>query len=40
MARKTERVVVTGMGIASPLGCSIAEFWDGLLAGQSGVGIA
>ena len=38
MARKTERVVVTGMGIASPLGCSIAEFWDGLLAGQSGVG--
>ena len=36
--QKTERVVVTGMGIASPLGCSIAEFWDGLLAGQSGVG--
>ena len=37
MARKTERVVVTGMGVASPLGCSVAEFWDGLLAGRSGV---
>lgn len=37
MARKTERVVVTGMGVVSPLGCSVAEFWDGLLAGRSGV---
>lgn len=38
MTGKTERVVITGMGIASPLGCSVAEFWDGLLAGRSGVG--
>ena len=38
MAGKTERVVVTGMGIASPLGCNVAEFWEGLLAGKSGVG--
>ena len=37
MARKMERVVVTGMGVVSPLGCSVTEFWDGLLAGQSGV---
>ena len=37
MARKTERVVVTGMGVVSPLGCNVAEFWDGLLAGRSGV---
>lgn len=37
MARYAERVVVTGMGVASPLGCSIKEFWDSLLAGQSGV---
>jgi 3-oxoacyl-[acyl-carrier-protein] synthase II len=37
MAGKMERVVVTGMGVASPLGCSVAEFWDGLLKGQSGV---
>lgn len=32
-----ERVVVTGMGIASPLGCSVETFWDGLLTGRSGV---
>jgi beta-ketoacyl-acyl-carrier-protein synthase II len=37
MSRKTERVVVTGMGVASPLGCNLTEFWDGLLAGQPGV---
>jgi beta-ketoacyl-acyl-carrier-protein synthase II len=37
MTGKTERVVVTGMGIASPLGCNVHEFWDGLLAGRSGV---
>lgn len=37
MAGKTERVVVTGMGVASPLGCNLAEFWESLLAGQSGV---
>ena len=37
MSRKTERVVVTGMGVASPLGCSLTEFWDSLLAGQPGI---
>jgi 3-oxoacyl-[acyl-carrier-protein] synthase II len=37
MVGKTERVVVTGMGVASPLGCSVPEFWEGLLAGKSGV---
>ena len=37
MSRKTERVVVTGMGVASPLGCDLTEFWNNLLAGQSGV---
>ena len=37
MAGKTERVVVTGMGVVSPLGCNLAEFWEGLLAGKSGV---
>lgn len=38
MSRKTERVVVTGMGVASPLGCDLAEFWNALLDGHSGVG--
>lgn len=37
MIRKSERVVVTGMGVASPLGCGVAEFWSGLLEGRSGV---
>jgi beta-ketoacyl-acyl-carrier-protein synthase II len=37
MVGKTERVVVTGMGVASPLGCTVVKFWDGLLKGQSGV---
>lgn len=39
MAQPTERVVVTGMGVASPLGCNQTEFWDGLISGRSGVGI-
>jgi len=32
------KVVVTGMGVVSPLGCSLQSFWDGLIAGRSGVG--
>ncbi len=37
MNRKLERVFITGMGIASPLGCTLPEFWEGLLDGRSGV---
>ena len=33
-----ERVVVTGLGMVSPLGLDAASTWQGLLAGQSGVG--
>lgn len=32
-----ERVVVTGMGVISPLGCSVQELWNGLCAGKSGI---
>jgi 3-oxoacyl-[acyl-carrier-protein] synthase II len=32
------RVVVTGLGVMSPLGESVASFWDGLVSGRSGVG--
>ena len=32
------RVVVTGLGIISPVGNSIAEAWSNLLSGRSGVG--
>jgi 3-oxoacyl-[acyl-carrier-protein] synthase II len=34
----TQRVVITGMGAITPLGLNAAAFWDGLKAGQSGVG--
>ncbi len=37
MTRKLERVFVTGMGVASPLGCTLPELWDGLLEGRPGV---
>lgn len=32
-----ERVVVTGVGVCSPLGSGVGEFWRRLLAGQTGV---
>ncbi len=32
------RVVVTGMGIVSPVGNSVAEAWANILAGNSGIG--
>ncbi len=35
----TRRVVVTGMGCISPLGHTVAESWQALLAGRSGVGL-
>ncbi|MBV1879400.1 MAG: beta-ketoacyl-ACP synthase II [Pseudomonadales bacterium] len=35
---KNRRVVITGMGMISPLGTSMDSTWDGLLAGQSGIG--
>ena len=32
------RVVVTGLGIVSPLGSTVASAWDGIVNGRSGVG--
>ena len=33
-----QRVVVTGMGVVTPLGIGLDTFWQGLAAGRSGVG--
>lgn len=32
------RVVVTGMGVLTPLGNDLAAYWDGLVNGRSGIG--
>jgi len=36
--RNTPRVVVTGMGTINPLGLNVEKFWEGLVAGKSGIG--
>ncbi|MGO1692463.1 MAG: beta-ketoacyl-ACP synthase II [Marinobacter sp.] len=33
------RVVITGMGMLSPLGNDVASSWEGILAGRSGIGL-
>ena len=33
------RVVVTGMGMLSPLGNDVPSSWQGILAGRSGIGL-
>ncbi len=38
--RREHRVVVTGMGVVAPNGNNLAEFWDSLVEGRSGLGIA
>ena len=38
MTAAAQRVVVTGLGVVSPLGNSLEEFSDNLLAGKSGAG--
>ncbi len=33
------RVVVTGLGALTPIGNTVPEFWDGLVAGKTGAGL-
>ncbi|MCC7212217.1 MAG: beta-ketoacyl-[acyl-carrier-protein] synthase family protein [Candidatus Brocadia sp.] len=32
-----KRVVITGLGVVSPLGCGKEDFWNNLIAGKSGI---
>ncbi|RYD80886.1 MAG: beta-ketoacyl-[acyl-carrier-protein] synthase II, partial [Verrucomicrobiaceae bacterium] len=34
----SRRVVITGMGVVTPLGIDIPTFWNNLVAGKSGIG--
>ena len=34
----SESIVITGMGVVSPIGCTVERFWDSLCAGRSGAG--
>jgi len=36
-ASGTRRVVVTGLGVVTPIGQNVEEFWNGMKAGKSGV---
>lgn len=40
MGRVRRRPVITGLGIISPIGTGVREFWKSALAGRSGIGIA
>ena len=33
----TKRVVITGMGVVSPIGETIDTYWNGLISGESGI---
>lgn len=37
MANCLKKVVVTGMGVVSPVGLNLEEYWNSLLAGKSGI---
>ena len=39
MLKELNRVVITGLGVISPLGNSVDEFWSNIVAGHSGVGM-
>jgi len=37
MSRTEKRVVITGLGVVCPIGTNVADFWDSLEQGHSGV---
>src|SRR3990172_6563810 len=38
MNREIHRVVVTGMGAVTPIGNTVADYWEGLRTGRNGIG--
>jgi 3-oxoacyl-[acyl-carrier-protein] synthase II len=36
-SNQTQRIVITGMGVISPLGNTLSTLWDGLISGRSGI---
>ena len=38
MQQTRKRVVITGMGTVNPVGNTLAEYWDGIKNGKSGIG--
>ena len=36
---ETNRIVITGMGAITPLGLTVEEHWQGLIAGKSAIGL-
>ena len=39
MTKELKRVVITGLGAITPLGNSVEEFWENIVAGKCGVGL-
>ena len=37
MEKNERRVVITGMGVVTPVGTGIVQFWDNMISGKSGV---
>lgn len=37
MSRKREKIVVTGMGAVTPVGCGVENYWDNLINGECGI---
>jgi len=37
MMKELKRVVITGMGVITPLGNSMGEFWENIISGKSGI---
>ena len=37
MGREREKIVVTGMGAVTPIGCGVEDYWNNLINGVCGI---